>query len=156
MGCPSVLFLSTPAASKSAHICILITWVGLLLAWAPFRVFTLLIPCACGHPYFSQASHHRGHHTDGTAHIGRKNSSPGSKVVDGALFKMASRMPPVKCSSSGPRDLGYISTASCPVLSPLGSTWDRYASYGIRELSRVQPHGIDGSINPIPAGCVFC
>ena len=90
------------------------------------------------------------------AHIGHKNSSPGSKVVDGALFKMASRMPPVKCSSSGPRDLGYISTASCPVLSPLGSARDRYASYRIRELSRVRPHGTDGSINPIPSGCVLC
>ena len=36
-----------------SHICSLITWVGLLSVWAPFRVLTLLIPCACGHPSIS-------------------------------------------------------------------------------------------------------
>lgn len=50
LGCLSVLFLPTPAASKPAHICILITQMQPLPAQAPFRVFTLLIPFACHRP----------------------------------------------------------------------------------------------------------
>ena len=50
LGCLSVLFLPTPAASKPAHICILITRTGVFTSSGhPTRVFTLLIPFAC-HP----------------------------------------------------------------------------------------------------------
>ena len=52
-GCLSVLFLPTPGASKSVHSFILVTQMGPLLAQAPFRVFTLLIPFACHHPSIS-------------------------------------------------------------------------------------------------------
>ena len=47
------LFLSTPKARKSAHICILIARLEALPSQAPFGVFTLTIPFACSRPPLS-------------------------------------------------------------------------------------------------------
>ena len=65
--------------------------------------------------YFSQASHHRGHPTQGT----RMDRDP--KEVDGILFKNA----PVKCSSSGPWLFGLSTDCSVPSFLAAWSAWRR-------------------------------
>ena len=92
LGCLSIAFLSTPAASKSAHTCIHVTRMGPLPAPPHLGVFTLQFPSARSHPTTSSKL--------ATAEVAVKEP----KEVDGALFKMPSRMPPVKhvSSSGGP------------------------------------------------------
>ena len=90
LGCLSILFLSTSAANKSAHICIGVTQMGPLPAPPHLGVFTLQIPSAHSHTTTSPKL--------ATAEVAVKEP----KEVDGALFKMVSSMPPVKhVSSSG-------------------------------------------------------
>ena len=87
VGCLLTLFLSTPAARKSARMYILVSRMGPSPAPAPFGVFTLLFPVPLPSLCFSQASHRRGHPTQGTRIVVRD-----PKEVDGVLFKMASQM----------------------------------------------------------------
>ena len=47
LGCLSILFLSRPAASESAHTCTAVTQVGPLPAQPCLGAFTVLIPLAC-------------------------------------------------------------------------------------------------------------
>ena len=89
LGCLSILFLSTPAANKSAHIFSPVTRMGPLLASPPIRVFRLLIPLACHCPSTSPKP--------ATIEVAVKEP----KEVDETVFKMASCKPPVKHLSSG-------------------------------------------------------
>ena len=119
LGYLSILFLAIPAARKLGHICIHAIWIESFPAWPPFRVFTLLTPLPCHCPSISPRLA-TIEVIDGVPQSGARVAVKDPKVVDEALFKMASFMPPVKCLSSGSQVFGL--NIDCFMPSSL-TTW---------------------------------
>ena len=140
---------------KSTHIGICIS-DGSPASSGPLQdLHTFKMTSSMPSPYRSHASHHGGQHVDGAPHPGCGSSSRGSRRGQRALFKWRLECRRWIAHHLGLRHLGYIATASCPVLSPFGSTRQLHRLLPASWALPRSPSGCRRQCQPIPWACAL-